>query len=97
MTSPKLKTVGVREFREGLAEILNTPEPVAVTRHGRTIGYYIPATDPERARAELEAFIHSASKVTALLEALGVDEGEILDEFTHRRKGRNPVPKTPGR
>lgn len=82
------KAVGVREFREGLAEFLNNPEPVAVTRHGRTIGYFIPASDPAVAKAELEAFARSASKVEALLTELGVNEEEILHEFTQHRRAR---------
>ena len=36
--------VGIREFREKLASyLLDTDVPVAITRHGDTIGYYIPA------------------------------------------------------
>jgi hypothetical protein len=34
--------VGIREFREKLARyLLETDVPVAITRHGDTIGYYI--------------------------------------------------------
>ena len=35
-------TVGIRQFRAGLAEYLDSDEPVAITRHGRTVGYFIP-------------------------------------------------------
>jgi PHD/YefM family antitoxin component YafN of YafNO toxin-antitoxin module len=36
--------VGIREFREKLASyVLESDTPVAITRHGDTVGYYIPA------------------------------------------------------
>jgi len=34
--------VGVREFRERIAKFLESENPVAVTRHGETVGVYIP-------------------------------------------------------
>src|SRR5262249_11399018 len=42
MAEPLIR-VGVREFREDLAEYLDSSIPVAITRHGQTVGYYIPA------------------------------------------------------
>jgi hypothetical protein len=37
-------TVGIREFRENLAAyLLESDAPAAITRHGDTIGYFIPA------------------------------------------------------
>ena len=38
----KATKVGVREFRSGLAEYIASATPVAVTRHGQTVGYFIP-------------------------------------------------------
>ena len=44
--------VGIREFREKLANyLLQTDKPVAITRHGDTVGYYLPA---RRKRSESE-------------------------------------------
>jgi len=34
--------VGVREFRERIATYLESGAPVAVTRHGETLGVYVP-------------------------------------------------------
>lgn len=39
MRTPK---IGIREFRSGLAEFIAAATPVAVTRHGRTVAYFIP-------------------------------------------------------
>ena len=80
------RTVGVREFREGLADFLNHPEPVAITRHGRTIGYFIPASDPKTALADLANLVRSADQVRSLLDRLGASEEDILHEFALRRK-----------
>jgi hypothetical protein len=38
----KMKNVGVREFRDHATKYLAGPETVAVNRHGRVIGFYIP-------------------------------------------------------
>ena len=34
--------VGIREFRSGLAEFIAAANPVAITRHGHTVAYFIP-------------------------------------------------------
>ena len=39
MTATK---VGIREFRAGLADYTDADAPVAMTRHGQTVGYFIP-------------------------------------------------------
>ena len=36
--------VGIREFRSGLAEFIAAANPVAITRHGHTVAYLIPAS-----------------------------------------------------
>jgi antitoxin (DNA-binding transcriptional repressor) of toxin-antitoxin stability system len=49
--------VGIREFRARLADfILKGDRPVAVTRHGATVGYFIPARagHPDLDRAALK-------------------------------------------
>lgn len=41
VTGPASK-IGIREFRADLACFVDADAPVAVTRHGRTLGYSIP-------------------------------------------------------
>ena len=48
--------VGMREFRENLAGYLESGTPLAIMRHGETVGYYIPAKKRDK-KAELEAKI----------------------------------------
>lgn len=67
-------SVGIREFRARLAEyLLKSDKPVAVTRHGETIGYFIPA---RAGRADLDraALKAAASKLGQLLEREGLSE-----------------------
>lgn len=46
--------VGIREFRENLSSYLESNPPVAITRHGATIGIYVP-TKPGPSQADVEA------------------------------------------
>jgi antitoxin (DNA-binding transcriptional repressor) of toxin-antitoxin stability system len=51
----KSAKVGIREFRENLSSYLESPSPVAITRHGATIGIYVP-TKPKPSQADLGLF-----------------------------------------
>ncbi|MEK7407088.1 MAG: type II toxin-antitoxin system Phd/YefM family antitoxin [Acidobacteriota bacterium] len=78
--------VGIREFREKLARFLESPSPVAITRHGETVGFYIPAW-PRRKDADLEALRRAAAQLDALVEAAGASEDELVKEFKELRRG----------
>ena len=80
--------VGIREFREKLARyLLETDVPVAITRHGDTIGYYIPARR-KRSEAERTALKEAAVRLQQVLTAEGISEEEILDDFKQWRPER---------
>ncbi|MFV0433978.1 MAG: type II toxin-antitoxin system prevent-host-death family antitoxin [Leucobacter sp.] len=79
-------TVGVREFRQGLADYLDGDEPVTVTRHGRRIGVFIP-TRSDRDEA-LAAYQAATQRLRALMEEHGIDEDEIVAEFDAARKAQ---------
>jgi PHD/YefM family antitoxin component YafN of YafNO toxin-antitoxin module len=73
--------VGIREFRDKLATyLLETEVPVAITRHGDTVGYYIPARH-KRTEADRAALKETASRLQAALAAEGISEEEILKNF----------------
>lgn len=80
-----METVGIREFREKLAEYLESSVPLAITRHGETIGFYFPMrrkrTDEEKA-----AFDRAAAQLDKLLAARGVTEDELVEEFKRLRR-----------
>jgi antitoxin (DNA-binding transcriptional repressor) of toxin-antitoxin stability system len=77
-------TVGVREFREGLASYLDQTEPVTVTRHGEPAGLFIPIVRDRK--AAIAAYVQSAKKVQAMLAAAGVTEDEVVADFIELRK-----------
>jgi antitoxin (DNA-binding transcriptional repressor) of toxin-antitoxin stability system len=79
--------VGIREFRENLSGYLESPTPVAITRHGETIGFYVPAKR-RPSEADLEALRRAGEKLSALIAASGASEEEMVSEFKALRKTR---------
>jgi antitoxin (DNA-binding transcriptional repressor) of toxin-antitoxin stability system len=79
--------VGIREFREHLADYLESSTPVAITRHGSTIGIYIP-TKPKPSQADLEALRVAGERMQELIAAAGTSEEEIVAEFKSVRRER---------
>ena len=77
--------VGIREFRENLAGYLESKTPIAITRHGATIGIYVP-TKPKPSQADLEALRVAGQKMQDLIAAAGVTEDAILDDFRKARR-----------
>lgn len=76
--------VGVKEFRAKLPSYLESLYPLTITRHGETIGYYIP-TRHGRNQQELDALKEAAAKLEAMMSALGVSEDDIVADFKLRR------------
>jgi len=79
--------VGIREFREGLSSYLESKTPVAITRHGSTIGIYVP-TRPKPSQADLEALRMAGEKMQELIAAAGTTEDEIVEDFKKSRRQR---------
>ena len=81
-----LKT-GMREFRAHLPQYLLSTSPIAITRHGETIGFYIP-TRHHPAKAEINALKKAALQLDSLLLSLGATEDELLKEFRSLKRLR---------
>jgi len=80
--------VGIREFRDKLASyLLESDAPVAITRHGDTVGYYIPARR-RRSESERDALRQVATRMQGMLAAEGITEDEVLADFKKWRAGR---------
>jgi len=79
--------VGIREFRENLAEYLESKTPVAITRHGSTIGIYVP-TKPNPSQADLEALRLAGERMQELIAAAGTSEDEVVADFKRARRER---------
>lgn len=82
----KATKVGIREFRAGLADFVDADSPVAVTRHGQTVGYFIPVKQ-DRA-ADAAALRAAGEKLDALLQLTETDVDEMVEEFTTLRKAK---------
>ena len=78
--------VGMREFRSHLPQYVLTSIPVAITRHGETVGYYIPARHHAE-KSELDALKQAAFQLEKLLAAHGISEDELFAEFRSLREG----------
>ena len=73
--------VGIRKFRENLASFLGAfDKPVAITRHGDTVGYFIPAP-PRRSEDEKAALTQAVARLHEVLAAKGISPEEIIKEF----------------
>ena len=84
--------VGIREFRAGMAEFIASSTPVAVTRHGQTIGYFIPTHS--QAEADVASLKKASKTLDRLLAAKSVDIEAVVSDFKSARK-RSSAPKKP--
>lgn len=83
----ELKTVGVREFRDHATAYLSGADPIAVSKHGRVVGFYIPL---ERDTGEVErAVSRLADTVDRVVAQTGLSEDELAGLFDVRG-GRAP-------
>ncbi len=71
-----MKSVGIREFRDKASQYLSSKEVVAVKRHGKLVGFYIPVTQSEK--IEIEQALQRLNKTveTAMAES-GMDEATL--------------------
>lgn len=76
--------VGIREFRSGLAEFIASETPVAVTRHGQTVGFFIPTH--RQVDADLAAFQKATAELDRFLAARAIDIEDVVTEFKAARK-----------
>lgn len=77
--------IGVREFRENPAGYLESGKPLAITRHGETLGFYIPAQKRSR-KAEIEAMRAAAKDLDAMIASWGASEDELMEEYKEIRR-----------
>jgi antitoxin (DNA-binding transcriptional repressor) of toxin-antitoxin stability system len=77
--------VGIREFREKLAGYLESGTPLTIVRHGKTLGYYIPAQKRNR-KAELEAMRAAAKDLDQMIASWGAGEDELMEQYKEIRQ-----------
>lgn len=80
--------IGMRELREKLSEYLESTVPIEVTRHGQTIGFYIPI--PKKpSQSERDAMLEAGRRMQEELTRLGISEDEVVADFQKWRKSQN--------
>jgi hypothetical protein len=80
------QSVGIREFRDNLATyLLESDKPLAITRHGDTIGYFLP-TRRKRTEAEKAALDALHARIQQEMAEVGLTEDEIIEDFKQLRE-----------
>jgi antitoxin (DNA-binding transcriptional repressor) of toxin-antitoxin stability system len=90
MKRTKSTKVGIREFRENLSDYLESLTPLAITRHGTTIGFYVP-TPRKHAEADLAALRDAGKRLDALIAAAGTSEDELVADFKRERRKHRTI------
>ena len=70
-----------------MVEFIAFSTPVALTRHGQTIGYFIPTQG--EGDADLVALKKASKTLDRLLAAQSIDVEEVVTEFKATRKKAN--------
>lgn len=89
-----MKDVGVREFRDHASSYLSGGEPLAVRRHGRVLGFYLPVKRKDDEQ-ELQAALRELGESLAeLRRETGLSEDELVEELVpkeHEGRGHRRV------
>ncbi len=77
--------VGIRELREKLADYLESGRTLAITRHGETLGFFVPARKRDR-KAEVNAMRAAAKELDAMIAEWGASEEELMEQYKGLRR-----------
>lgn len=73
-----MKSVGIREFRDKASQYLASKEAVAVKRHGKLVGFYIPVPQSEEAEIS-QALSRLNQTVAKAISESDMDETALAD------------------
>ena len=76
--------IGIRAFRQDLAEYINSSTSVTITRHGQTVGYFLPAQKDKP--AAVAAVLREGAALETILAEQAVNIEEVVQEFKQLRK-----------
>ena len=71
-----MKSVGIREFRDKASHYLASSEILAVKRHGKVVGFYIPVKESDTEEVQ-RAIKQLSQTVEAALAESGLSEEEL--------------------
>lgn len=73
-----MKSVGISEFRDKASQYLASREAVAVKRHGKLVGFYIPV--PQSEEAEIAQALQGLNQtVSKAIASSDIDEAALAD------------------
>jgi antitoxin (DNA-binding transcriptional repressor) of toxin-antitoxin stability system len=76
-----MKDVGVREFRDHASRYLSGDEPLAVRRHGRVVGFYVPVKQKSDTEELRDALREAKEGLAELRRATDLSEEELVEEL----------------
>ncbi len=82
-------SVGIRDFRAALAEYIDGDTPVTVTRHGQTVGLFVPLRRPSA--EDLKRLEAAAAKFRKAMPLSDDEVEEVVADFDALRRGK-PLP-----
>lgn len=88
-----MKRIGVREFRDHATRYLAGDDVLAIERHGKPIGYYIPAGSQDRTDATQGLPIWESIAQRMMAET-GMSEDELADLFDLSKPLPSELPRT---
>ncbi len=71
-----MKTVGIREFRDKASQYLASREVVAVKRHNKLVGFYLPVAQSDEIEIE-QALQRLSQTVEKAMAESGMDEAAL--------------------
>jgi hypothetical protein len=71
-----MKSVGIREFRDKATQYLASKEVVAVKRHGKLVGFYIPVEQSDETEVQ-QALQNLSQTVEVVMAESGMDEAAL--------------------
>lgn len=80
-----MKSVGIREFRDKASQYLASREVVAVKRHGKLVGFYIPVEQSDD--IEIQQALQKLSQTVEIAMAeSGMNEAALADALDLSQK-----------
>ena len=76
--------ISIREFRNQMAGYIAARSPFAVTKHGHTVGYYIPVNTAPRDE-DYNALRAAAAAFDKMMREQGLDEETLMQDFKDLR------------
>ena len=83
----EITKIGIREFRSGLAKFIASNSAVAITRHGQTVGYFIPTNG--HTESDMTALKNASKALDKILAAKKNDIESVVSDFKIARRNAN--------